>query len=205
MKSLQKTAKTLDTFFNLFKIVAIIASIASIVVIAFVGGALIFDWNLENLGETDQILKLGSVNLTLASGFEFPIKSVLYYSLVNIAMLLIMSVTTIIAIGYIRSILAPMSEGEPFRNIVALNLKKLAWVTILYGVVRFFLDGLETFLIGHFYGDTLSSLIEGSGIAHIAYESESDMSFLLVAGVLFLLSYVFRYAQELQKLSDETL
>jgi hypothetical protein len=31
------------------------------------------------------------------------------------------------------------------------------------------------------------------------------MSFLLVAGVLFLLSYVFRYAEELQKLSDETL
>ena len=205
MNSLKKTAKTLDTVFKLFKILLVIACVASIVVTAFVAAVLLFDVDTESLGMVDQILQLGDVQLTLAQGYSFSLDNVLYVSLVEMAVLVITAIAGLVAVGYIRTILHPMTEGEPFRNIVAVTLKKLAWLQIAYGVLRFFLDGAEAFLVTHFYADTLSELIEGSGISHIAYEKEGSLGFLLVAGVLFLLSYVFRYAEELQKLSDETL
>ena len=62
------------------------------------------------------------------------------------------------------------------------------------------------FLVNTLYSDTMNALVNGSHVTAITFETESDgLTFLIVAGVLFLLSYVFRYAQELQKLSDETL
>ena len=205
MKSLCKTAKALDTVFKIFRVFVIIALVASLVGALFVGGILLFDLDTEILGVQDVLLKLGPVTLTLADADAVPLQSVLGASLADLAVLVILSVASLFAIKYIRAIVHPMTEGEPFRREASVNLQKLAWLTVIYGVIRFFLDGLETFLVHHFYGQTLSQLVEGSGITKISYEISSDMTFLLVAGVLFLLSYVFRYAQELQKLSDETL
>ena len=205
MNPLCKTAKTLDTVFKLFRIVVVIACVASVIAAAFMGAALLFDLDTETLGITDQILEIGVAKLTLAEGASLPLSNALGHSLVEMAMILVLSVATLFAISYIRAILHPMTEGEPFRDVVAVNLKKLAWLQIIYGGVRFFLDGVEQALFNHFYGDALKELLEGSKISSIVYESESDLTFLLIAGVLFLLSYVFRYAQELQKLSDETL
>ncbi|MBR6826252.1 MAG: hypothetical protein IKM59_06860 [Oscillospiraceae bacterium] len=205
MKSLCKTAKALDTVFKIFRVFVIIALVASLVGALFVGGILLFDLDTELLGVQDVLLKLGPVTLTLAAADAVPLQSVLGASLADLAVLVILSVASLFAIKYIRAIVQPMTEGEPFRREASANLQKLAWLTVIYGVIRFFLDGLETFLVNHFYGQTLNQLVEGSGITKISYEIGSDMTFLLVAGVLFLLSYVFRYAQELQKLSDETL
>lgn len=205
MKPLCKTAKTLDTVFKLFKTLVIIACAASLIAAAFIGCALLFDFGTDILGEADTALVLGSVRLSLSSEAELPLQTLMHHFLVDVVMILALSVFTLIAIRYIRTILHPMTEGEPFRDVVAVNLKKLAWLTIIYGVVQFFLDGVEGFLINNLYGDTLKELVSGSNITAITYENESQLTFLLVAGVLFLLSYVFRYAQELQKLSDETL
>jgi hypothetical protein len=41
-------------------------------------------------------------------------------------------------------------------------------------------------------------------VSHIGMNIEPDLSFLLTFGILRLLSYVFSYGEELQKLSDET-
>ena len=205
MNSLCKTAKTLDTVFQIAKILLLIACIASAVAAIFAGALLLLGPDLENFGFVEQVLELGAVRLSIAPEFELPVENVLCHGLTSLGLLLVVSVFGLLAVKYIRNILTPMTEGEPFRSVVARNLKKLAWLSIVYTAVRFFLDGLESFLFGHFFGDTVAKLIEGSGITHISYDIESDMSFLLVAGVLFLLSYVFRYAEELQKLSDETL
>ncbi len=205
MNPLCKTAKTLDTVFKIIKILLAIACITSLAATALIGAALIFDMDMTKIGVSEPALILGEVRLDLAPGFEIPVMDSLFYSLTELAMILVVSLFGFFAVKCIRGMLAPMTEGEPFRSVVARNLKKLAWLSIVYTAVRFFLDGLESFLFGHFFGDTVAKLIEGSGITHISYDIESDMSFLLVAGVLFLLSYVFRYAEELQKLSDETL
>ena len=206
MNSLCKTAKTLDTVVKIFKTLVIIACVASLIATALVGCMLLFDWEASIIGEAGTSLVLGTVRLSIAPDFDMPIETLLYHFLLDAAMVLAMSVFALIAVKYIRTILLPMTEGEPFRDVVAINLKKLAWLTVIYGVVQFFLSGLEAFLVNTFYSDTMNALVNGSHVTAITFETESDgLTFLIVAGVLFLLSYVFRYAQELQKLSDETL
>ncbi len=206
MERLCKTARTLDTVVRIFRTLVIIACVASLIATAVIGGILLFDWEASIIGEAETALVLGTVRLSIAPDFELPIDTLLHHFLVDVVMVLALSVFTLIAIKYVRAILLPMTEGEPFRDVVAVNFKKLAWLTIIYGVVRFFLAGLEAFLVNTLYSDTMHALVNGSYVTAVSFETESDgLTFLLVAGVLFLLSYVFRYAQELQKLSDETL
>lgn len=205
MNSLCKTAKILDTVVKLFRVLVFIACVASVIVAALIGGALLFDLESDILSFEDSILTFGNLKLTLSPNASLPVETLLYHALVDVAMTVVMSVFGLIAIRFIRSILHPMTEGEPFRDIVATNLKKLAWVTIIYGAVRFFLDGLESHLMNTLYADIMTDMVSTGIVSDVTYETQSDLTFLLAAGVLFLLSYVFRYAQELQKLSDETL
>ena len=205
MERLQKTAKTLDTIVRVCKIFVIISLVASLVALSLMGVACLLDLDANILGEADYELELGSVKLSLSPELELPAYSDLYQILTSAVLALAMSLFALIAIKYILAILHPMTEGEPFRDTVAVNLKKLAWLTIIYGAVRFFLTGLEDFLITKAYADVISQLIDSRNVTHVSYEHKADMTFLLVAGVLFLLSHVFRYAQELQKQADETL
>lgn len=54
-------------------------------------------------------------------------------------------------------------------------------------------------------GYQLSNLFIGSSITKVTFEHQWDNTFLIVAIVVFILSGVFRYGEELQQLSDETL
>ena len=51
----------------------------------------------------------------------------------------------------------------------------------------------------------LPSLLISEKITHITVSPNYDPTFLIYSAILLLLSYVFRYGQELQQLSDETL
>ena len=51
----------------------------------------------------------------------------------------------------------------------------------------------------------LHLLLLSEKISHVEFMFVFDLSFLVVYGVLLLLSYIFRYGEELQQLSDETL
>ncbi len=205
MERLRKTANTLDTIVCIFRVLVIIALVTVVVATALIGGAQLLDLDEDVMGEVNYTLELGSVKLDYMPDTRLPAYSLLSLFLVSALLFVVLCVFTLIVIKYIRRILHPMIEGEPFRDVVAVNLKKLAWLTVINGIVQFFLAGLESYLVRTFYSDTIHALIEGSKITGITYEAEADLTFLFIAGVLFLLSYVFRYAQELQKLSDETL
>ena len=51
----------------------------------------------------------------------------------------------------------------------------------------------------------LPALLVSEKIAHVGGLFEVDLSFLIYWAILMLLSYVFRYGEQLQQLSDETL
>ena len=55
------------------------------------------------------------------------------------------------------------------------------------------------------YGYQLNALLLSDKITKVTFNYSFDFSFLLIAAVLYLLSLVFSYGQELQQLSDETL
>ena len=51
----------------------------------------------------------------------------------------------------------------------------------------------------------VSELFRPEKIAEVEMSFKMDWKFMIVASVIFLMSYIFKYGAELQKLSDETL
>ena len=54
-------------------------------------------------------------------------------------------------------------------------------------------------------GHNLNELFLSDKITGVSVTYSCDLSFLIYALVLFLMSFIFQYGSELQKLSDETL
>ena len=90
-----------------------------------------------------------------------------------------------------RHILSPMKEGRPFAGSVSGDLRKLGWLDLILGG-----------------GSILGSVILGAAAAKVFTEEVDlsfDLTFLFIAAVLFLCSYIFRYGEMLQQQADETL
>ena len=108
-----------------------------------------------------------------------------------------------IAVRCIREILAPMTQGEPFGGIVSTKLKQLSSLSLLLGImeqgVRMAEQIVQTIAVD------FQTLLLSEKIAGVSLNFEPDMTFLVVFAALKLLSYVFRYGEELQRQSDETL
>lgn len=205
MNKLTNTAKTLDGIFKFLQILAWIGCIASGVVIVLLGAALLFKLDAGILGEAFNILELGPVTFTLTSEAALSLDQVLIQALLTMAIVLAQVLVLGLLFKYVRAILSPMKDGQPFHNTVSTNLKKLAWLQIIFGIVLNILTMAEAAVTAMFFDNNLSGLLAGGNVTNVHYEVEADMTFLLIAGVLFLLSYIFHYGEELQKLSDETL
>lgn len=103
------------------------------------------------------------------------------------------------ALWTVRGLLRPMKEGRPFEDGVSRRFRRLGWIVLVGGAVCAAID----LAAQHTVAAALAGL-EGDGL-QIAVEYRTDAAFLVIALLLFLLSYIFRYGEELQKLSDETL
>ena len=100
-------------------------------------------------------------------------------------------------------IIAVTKEEKPFDSIVSTNLKKLAKLSITLGILYNIIILSEQILTVFVYG--LPGLLISEKIIHVDGMFKIDLTFLIYWAILLLLSYVFRYGEELQQLSDETL
>lgn len=103
----------------------------------------------------------------------------------------------------IQNILEPMTQGQPFMDTVANNLKRLAWLCLIGGAVSECakLAGIaltlgQNDLMMYFNPDVVQS---------VELNYELNLWFLPVFVLLMLMGHVFEYGQQLQQLSDETL
>ena len=103
----------------------------------------------------------------------------------------------------LHRILLPMSQKRPFDGSVSANLNKLGWVTLagalVLGVCGSVADTLaiRMYDLDHIFAP---GLVTGYTVQHTV-----DIALLLIPALMFLLSCVFRYGEELQNQSDETL
>ena len=95
----------------------------------------------------------------------------------------------------LRSVLRPMKDGSPFTAGISAKIRKLAW-TVLAG------GGLVEI------GSVVSSVLETRAY-HLDRLLNMDLTislwFVAAALILFFLSFIFRYGEELQREADETL
>nr|MCR5372345.1 hypothetical protein [Solobacterium sp.] len=83
------------------------------------------------------------------------------------------------------------------------SLKRLGWIVIAGGILS---GALETFSSGFLWeAYDFTKIFNMDLVTGWTYHASFDLSFIAVAFVLFLLSYVFSYGEELQREADETL
>jgi hypothetical protein len=203
MNNLTDTAKKLDKVLEIAHIVLGALAIACLVGVALIGVAFVLGLDPEMIGTGYENFDVGFLELTVAQACA-PDK---WLVLLQGALTLIVSCRLVYAgrqgVGYTREILHPMTEGKPFDSIISANLKKLAKLSIELGILYNILLLLEQIMTVFVYD--LPGLLISEKITHVGGMFQVDLTFLICWALLMLLSYVFRYGEELQQLSDETL
>lgn len=115
----------------------------------------------------------------------------------------IYGIISYLGIKELRLIIAPMKEGHPFEEGISKRLKRLGWLVLIGGglseLALMTSRSLQMQLI------PLDKLFNTAYISSVHSNHVYGLSFLLIALLLFFLGYIFRYGEELQKESDETL
>lgn len=184
MNKLCKIARALDVFFAIAFWACVVFGAAFLVI----GVALPF-------------IPTGAEALTYAKdGIQFEyagIGTAEYFA--NVALSVAGFALTALAIRVIRQILAPMKDGQPFAPGTAQCFSALGIFTIAFGIV----GNIASLVTQRMFFTVLDEA--GGTDAIVSVSPSIDFTFIPVAAILFLCSYIFRYGAELQTQADETL
>ena len=203
MNNLSNTAKKLDRVLEIVHIVLGALAIACIVGVVLIFVAYILKWDPEMIGTGYETFHIGFLELTIAENYAHDKWLILLQGAITLAVSCRLLYDSRQGVGYVREILHPMTEGKPFASIVSTNLKKLARLSINLGILANIIILSEQIITVFVYD--LPSLLISEKITHVSGMFNVDLTFLIYWAILLLLSYVFRYGEELQQLSDETL
>lgn len=206
MDKLMKTSKKLDTFFKVSQRIIKIAMIVAVGVVAVLTVA-----NFVNpdavIAEGYYSIDVGSVTINLTEGYSTEDNNmVLSYVWIVMGLAAAAGVAIYYALGQVRKILQPMTEGNPFHPTVSTNIRKIAYVSIVLGVIANVVSFLQSFgAVAMIEKIKLLDYVKEGTIQSITANSQIDLTFLVVFFILLLVSYIFRYGEELQQQVDETL
>ena len=203
MNNLSVTAKKLDKVFEIFGIVLFAVSIACVVLFALIVIAYVLKLDPEMIGTGYENFDVGFLEITVAKEYAPSKWLILLQAAITLAVSFRLCYDGRKGVGYIREILSPMKEEKPFDTVVSTNLKKLARLSINLGILANIIILSEQIMTVFVYD--LPSLLIGEKITHVGGMFSVDLTFLVYWAILLLLSYVFRYGEQLQQLSDETL
>jgi len=203
MNNLSNTAKKLDKVLEIAHIVFGALAIACIVGVALIAAAYVLKLDPEMIGTGYENFDVGFLELTVAESYAPDKWMILLQAAITLAVSCRLMYDARRGVGYIREILNPMKEEKPFDTIVSTNLKKLARLSINLGILGNIIILSEQIMTVFVYD--LPGLLVSEKITHVGGMFQVDLTFLIYWAILLLLSYVFRYGEELQQLSDETL
>ena len=203
MNNLSNTAKKLDKVLEIAHIVFGALAIACIVGVALIAVAYILRLDPDMIGNGYENFDIGFLELTLAEGCAPDKWLVLLQAAITLAVSCRLMYDARRGVGYIREILHPMKEEKPFDAVVSTNLRKLARLSINLGILGNIISLSEQIMTVFVYD--LPGLLISEKITHVGGMFNVDLTFLIYWAILLLLSYVFRYGEQLQQLSDETL
>ncbi len=199
MKSLSKTAKTVDDIRSAALALCLVAEavlLFSFIVIAFAGET--FFQGENGIAE----LTLGIVELEMTEGY-FSASQMMTQFLITFGIGAVYLGFFAFFLKFTKKILAPLIAQTPFDGSISLNLKKLSLITLIGGGVNSILSFAgDAYILKCF---DIEKLFNNSVVAKYTVNNDIDMTFLLIAAIIYMLSIVFRYGEELQKESDETL
>lgn len=203
MNQLISIARKIDVFFKIVDVLLKIALVACLVCVVIVAAAGLFNLPDEMIGSVDQLLEFGPLTLHIAEEYVPTFDSMLLQNTMMCTLAAAICFVAILGVKTIRAILAPMKEGQPFHSEISQNLRKLGWLSLILGVAAQALEAVSFLTAAATM--KLETLLISENITQVDVNLSFDLSFLIIPAVLFLLAYVFRYGEQLQNLSDETL
>jgi len=200
MNKVMKISKVLNTIIRiartLLKVAAIITAVA-VVILMFVSS------HQDIWSKVGYTLQLGEVTLDLIPNGLIPPETSRLLGFGSLVLSIVLFLLGAKWLQIVQSILTPMAEGRPFDASVSGSLRKLSFVTLIVGGIGQILN--MVFFAIQLHSIQLSNLFNPEYVAGYTVENVMDTNFLIVFGVLLLMSHVFRYGEALQQLSDETL
>lgn len=195
MEKIKKTSRIIDRVLSVF--FWIIAVCAVIAVVSFTVILLRGD---EIPAGTSTAIILGNYRVMLADAADYQVRPITLMTIINVALAAVFSCY---AIRVLRQIFRPMSQGLPFTGSVSKSIRKIAWVQFLYGIIGIV---LQTITNSIFYKSLdIASLFNPEKVTSCTLSIVFDGSFIIWFVLLLLLSHIFKYGEQLQQLSDETL
>lgn len=203
MDKLISTARKIDVVFRIGDVMLKIALVTCIVCLGIIAVGVIFDLPAEMIATNIDQVELGPLNFHIAEAFLPDFNGQLGQAAIVLALGAAASFVGVLCVKAIRAMLSPMKEGKPFHSEVSRNLRKLGVLSLILGVMLNVMDAVSLFTVAAM--QHIDALLISEKITKVDVNATLDPSFLIVAALLFLLAYVFRYGEELQTLSDETL
>ena len=108
----------------------------------------------------------------------------------------IMTAALCVGIVMLRRIIKPMRDGKPFDSAVSERLRRLGWYSLICGVIS---------ALYELFGKNIVMRLIMPESGTVSVEHNVNIWLFLIASLIYLFSYIFRYGEELQQLSDETL
>lgn len=196
-KKIIKTSKRIENFLSiLFWFVIIRTGIMAIEKII-----VLFGGNEEMLKEADATISLNFIEITLLERYSMEqIKKLLIIVLINI---IVLGAISCYAILGLRQIFRSMSQGKPFVSSVSSALKRLAWTSLVYGILSNILKSI--YAVVSYKTLDIASLFAADKVSASKISVDLDEIYFIGFILLLFLSWVFKYGEELQTLEDETL
>lgn len=197
-----KTAKALERVFRILQCSIVICVAAGVFILGIF--TVMYATNHDTImGAAFRSVDIGALTFELTEDAAPSSRAILLCTWFSMTATIAFVLTLHYALGVFRRILKPMTEGNPFAPCISREIRKLAFASLAVGVIRNGTEFAETLGAARIFD--LNRLLQNSQIRAVTVNSQFDMTFILAFFVLLLVSYIFRYGEELQKLSDETL
>lgn len=202
MEKLMTISKKLDT---VLKVVQKIMLIVVLVAVLVCGIATIINAVAPNglIVAESHILDVGSLSIELSPELAPNTGTILKLAWVTFAIAIVFVCVCYYTIGLARKILEPMKAGLPFDESVGHNIKKMAYVFLVYGIVGNLGNMLQIVYEAKMFERIVA--MNSGVIQSVTANYVLNLDFLTVFFVLILVSHIFNYGAKLQQLSDETL
>lgn len=131
----------------------------------------------------------------------------MYPAVMSVKLFMIIEVIVVfISIVILCNILRCVTEARPFDGTVSRNLGKMGKIILAVGLLSPVAEFCTEKIIWNVYKPLLSSIVPQMDGFNI-FASGVNVNFIIIffGATMLLLGYIFRYGEELQKLSDETL
>ena len=197
-KKMVSTAKFMNT---IARVGGGIFGVCAIICLVFAVLAAILGEGILEMGTFT--VELGHVTLYLADEFPRNMEMMRWYACVGLLGISVVCILIWRASIHLRAILTPMEEGRPFEPGTSGSLRKLAWLTLIGGLLSQILGIAERVILMGVC--SMEALFAPEAVARVEYTFKIAPGFLWAACLILFLSYIFSYGQALQQEADETL